>query len=154
MSFGINYKDTENSDIIPEGEYEVFIKSASETTTKQGKRYINVTFVVRDDVEQKCKNKYIWHQIWKKREPNQADLACGGYNNQQIQILSKAVEFENGRQFESIEDWCSQLEGRVAKVTVRHEKFNGYVNAKVQKIEKTKYPGFEIYDVDDEDLPF
>lgn len=155
MAFGISYKQTENNSIIPIGEYEVFIKSAEEKVTQAGKSYISVSFIVRNDVEQRYKNKYIWYSIWKKKEPNQADIACGGYNNQQIQFLSKAVQFSDGTEFASIQDWMKQLKGRVLKITIKHEEFNGKIRERVQKVDITKYPQYdEVFEEDDEDMPF
>ena len=155
MAFGVSYDKTESNNILPIGEYEVFIKSAEEKITQTGKSYINISFIIRNDVEQRYKNKYIWYSIWKKKEPNQADIACGGYNNQQIQFLSRAVQFSNGKEFANIQDWMKQLKGRVLRIKIGHEEFNGKMREKVQWVDITKYPQYdEIFEEDDEDMPF
>ena len=77
MSFGIDYSQAADAD-IPDGKYEMVIKYAGEAVTEGGKEYIAVTMVVRNDVDQSQKNRYLRHSIWHKKEPSQADLACSG----------------------------------------------------------------------------
>ena len=55
-------------EIIPEGDYEVMTKSVDYNTTKGGTLYISIPMVIRNDVEQECKNRHIWHAIWKRKE--------------------------------------------------------------------------------------
>ena len=140
MAFETNYQN--NSDIIPEGFYECVIKSVYEDVTKGSKLYINVPLVVRNDIEQKFQNAYIWHSIWKKKEPNQNDLAVGGYTAFGINMLSQAAGLKEGTRFETMEDWMESLKGLPVRVQVEHE-LNSYTNqmqARVKRLYPTQNP--------------
>lgn len=141
MAYSVNYADAiEGTDLIPEGEYECIIKYASENVTRGGTVHMSVTLVVRNDVDQPCKNRYIWHNIWQKKEPSPADLACGGYSSKQINSLSKAAKLPNGKRYDSLEDWADDLKNRVVRVTVEHNEYNGKTNARVKWVNESKYP--------------
>ena len=141
MAFTVDHSQASGgTDLLPEGEYEVIIKYASEDVTKGGTMYINVTCVIRNDIEQKFKNKYVWYSIWRKKEPTPADLSCSGYSSKQIQNLSKAVKLPDGKEYENIADWCDDLKNHVFKVTIEHEEYKGKTQAKVKWTDETKYP--------------
>jgi hypothetical protein len=141
MSFGVDYKEaSEGSGLLPVGEYEVIIKYAGEDTTKGGTVYINVTMVIRNDVEQQYKNKYLWHSLWKRREPTPTDLAVGGYSLKQIQTLSKSAGLENGKKYPTLEEWCVDLKDRTVRVTIGHEEYNGETQARVKYVNSSKSP--------------
>jgi hypothetical protein len=139
--FEVNHEEAKQSGgLMPEGEYEVIIKSALEDATKGGTQYINVPLIVRNDIEQPYKNAYIWHAIWKLKEPKTADVACGGYSSNGIQILSKAAKLINGKKYGSLAEWGEDLKNKLLRVTVKHEEYNGNTQAKVKTITETKYP--------------
>ena len=141
MSFGIDYSQAADAD-IPDGKYEMVIKYAGEDVTKGNQTpYINVTMVVRNDVDQPQKNRYFRHSIWHKKEPSQADLACSGYSFKQIQSLSKAAGLPNGKEYSDIEDWCDDLGGKPVLVTVEHEEYpegSGKKHARARWINESK----------------
>lgn len=138
MAFETNYQN--NTDIIPEGIYECVIKSVYEDATKGGTVYINVPLVVRNDIEQKFQNAYIWHSIWKKREPTERDLAVGGYSAFGVNSLSQAARLKEGTHFEGIEDWMEALKGLPVRARVEHETYNGQTQARVKRLYPTQYP--------------
>jgi hypothetical protein len=141
MAYSVNYDEAaEGSDIIPEGEYECIIKYAGEDATKGGTMYMGVTLVVRNDVNQPCKNKYIWHHIWQKKEPSPADLACSGYSSKQINAVSKAAKLPNGKSYDSLADWADGLKNKIVRVTVEHEEYQGKTNARVKWVNESKCP--------------
>lgn len=178
MAYSVNYDEAaEGSEIIPEGEYECIIKYAGEDATNGGTVYMGVTFVVRNDVDQPCKNKYIWHHIWQKKEPTPADLACSGYSSKQINAVSKAAKLPNGKKYESLSDWADELKNKIVRVTVEHEEYQGKPQVKVKWINESKFPqcshmwknadvdvsandepapseNFEQIPIADQDLPF
>ena len=53
---------------IPGGDYECIIKYAREDITKSGYIYLKVAMVIRNDIEQNFKNRYIWNTIWKRKK--------------------------------------------------------------------------------------
>ncbi|MCM1357046.1 MAG: DUF669 domain-containing protein, partial [Prevotella sp.] len=91
MGFSTNYEDVQDFDLIPKGEYEVIITKIEERTTQNGATGLNFALTIRNDVEQKCKNRCIFHTLWKRREPTQADMQVQGYSFKQIMQLAKAV---------------------------------------------------------------
>jgi hypothetical protein len=144
MEFGIDYSEaTEGSGLLPEGKYEVIIKYAGEDATKNKTVYINVTCVIRNDVDQKYQNKYLWHSLWHRKEPSQADLAVGGYSIKQIQTLSKAAGLPNGKKYPTLEEWCIDLKDKAIQVTIQHEEYpvgSGTMQTQVQYVNPSKYP--------------
>jgi hypothetical protein len=141
MAFTVDHSQaSEGTDLLPEGDYEVIIKYASENATKGGTMYINVVCVLRNDVDQKFKNKYLWYSIWQKKAPTPADLNCGGYSSKQIQNLSKAVGLLDGKKYETIADWCNDLKNHIFRATVEHEEYKGQTNARVKWVNESKFP--------------
>lgn len=178
MSLTINHDDAmEGSNILPEGEYEVFIKYICEDVTKSGTIHIAATLIIRNDVEQGYKNKYIWYNLWKRKNPSATDAACNDYGARDIQTLSKSAGLTNGKKYEGLDDWFEDLKGKVIRVTIKHEEFNGQQQAKVNYVNPSRYPenkhlfksnnpaspdrvaetnadGFVEIDDSDDDLPF
>lgn len=156
-----NYKDL-NDNLIPEGKYEAVIKSAFLDMTKGGTEFINVQLIVRNDVEQIYQNKYIFHSIWKKKEPNEADKNCDGFSAQQLFKLCKAIDIPENKEFENLEQMLAELVGKPVLVGIKHDEYNGYKQEKVSFVAKTKFPDCKHefkkkepeIEVDDSDLPF
>lgn len=153
--FQINHEDSySGSKLMPEGEYEVIIKSANEDATKAGTVYINMPLIVRNDVDQPYKNKYIFYSIWKNKQ-------TGEYNSKAFNTIAKAIGLENGRKFSSLEELLRAFEGRTALITLKHEEYNGKKSERVAFWNpsktgtcahqfKDKTPQEEMHD----DLPF
>ncbi len=169
MGFSVNHNEaSKGGGLIPEGEYEVIIKEAFLDVTKGGTAFINIPMIIRNDVEQPYQGAYIWHPLWKRKEPTTDDLACAGFSIKQIQTLSKAAGLENGKQYADLSDWCLDLRHRPLRVTVRHEEYNGRVSAKVGYINETRKStvshqfknsdmaptGMEEIEDEDDDMPF
>ena len=141
MAFQTDYSEvSEGFDVLPEGEYECIIKYAGEDATRGGTVYMGVTLVVRNDIDQKGKNAYIWHHIWQRKEPTPADNACGGYSSKQIQSLSKAAHLPNGKKYETLSDWADELKNKVVRVTVEHDEYQGKTNVKVKWVNESRVP--------------
>ena len=159
MAYSVNYGEAaEGSDLIPVGEYECIIKYAGEGATHSGTVYMGVTLVVRNDVDQPCKNKYIWHHIWQKKEPTPADLACSGYSSKQINAVSKAAKLPNGKKYETLSAWADELKNKIVRVTVEHEEYQGKTNARVKWVNESKCPDCRhkwkgAEDVNTDDIP-
>lgn len=140
--------DTANTNtefsVIPEGRYEVLIKNAEEKQASNGNHKLNFSFVIRNDVQQDCKNRILFFEIWKKKQPNQQDIQVQGYNfNQLMNLVKNAGGIPDGTHFETVQDLCKVLVGKCLKVTVKHEEYNGKTNAKIDQfygLEPTKFP--------------
>lgn len=160
MSLTINYEDN----LLPEGNYEMVIKSACEDVTKGGTQYISIPMVVRNDIEQKFQNMYLWHQIWRAKSPTKTDQAFGGYLSAQLLRICQAAGIPKGTQFESLQDLLDALKGKPLNVTVYHDEYQNQTSAKLKYSNTTKFPDCkhvfksvaqELADITEEDdLPF
>ena len=117
MGFSTNYENV-NDDygILPEGDYEVIIRNIEERTTKKGSTGLNLSLVVRNDIEQKFKDSIYFYTLWKKKEPTDADKQVQGYIFNQIMRLAKSAKLPNGKAYESVMDLCKDLMHRPIKV--------------------------------------
>jgi len=140
MGFSTNYEDVNDFDLIPKGEYEVVITKIEERTTQKGATGLNFTLVIRNDVEQKYKNRLIFHTLWKRREPTQADMSVQGYSFKQVMQLAKAVRLPSGKSYETVYSLCDELGGRVMRVTVGHREYDGRTYEEVKYMSESNFP--------------
>ena len=155
--YEINHEEVfEGNSLVKEGDYEVVIKKAEEKETKDGAVYISLALVVRNDVEQQYKNKYLFHSLWRTK-------ATGEYNKTIINTVAKSLDIPNGAKFTSLEELLAGFVGKVCKVTIKHETYNENVNERVKTWSSTKFPAcnhvFKDADKqpvsqDNDDLPF
>ncbi|MCM1315738.1 MAG: DUF669 domain-containing protein [Alistipes senegalensis] len=140
MGFSTNYEDVQDFDIIPKGEYEVVITKIEERTTPNGATGLNFALTIRNDVEQKCKNRCIFHTLWKRREPTPADMQVQGYSFKQIMQLAKAVRLPSGKSYETVYSLCDELSGKIMRVTVGHREYNGRTYEDVKFMSESNFP--------------
>lgn len=141
MNFTTNYDNVgTGSDLIPEGEYECVVKTAALNRTSQGKPYFDVRLVIRNDVSQKFANRYIFHSIWKKKEPSDADMQVEGFSFAQIMALAKAAQLPAGKSYAGIDEMGKDLIGKPVRVTIEHSTYNDKTNERVKYVNETKYP--------------
>ncbi len=141
MGFSTNYEDVKDSyDILPEGEYEVVIRNIEERTTKNGATGLNLSLIVRNDVKQDFKDRYIFYTLWKRKEPTAADKQVQGYSFNQIMRLAKSAGLPSGKAYETLQDMCSDLMHRTIKVTLEHREYNGKQQKNVKYVNATAFP--------------
>ena len=141
MGFKANWSEAaQGSSIKPEGDYECLIAKVEERVTKNDKENLNISMVIRNDVEQNYKNGYIFDTLWKKKEPTNADLQVKGYSYGQIMALGKAAGLPDGKEYDSLEQFCSELVNKPLRVTIKHEEYNGKTQERVSWRNPTKYP--------------
>ncbi|HZJ77135.1 MAG TPA: DUF669 domain-containing protein [Oscillospiraceae bacterium] len=155
--FTINHDEATDFGTIEEGEYEVIVTKAFEDAARSGTLFINLHLVIRNDIEQPNKNRYIFGSIWQSKQ-------TGEYHSGMINAVAKALRIENGKKFNTLEELLEDFLGKTARVTVGHEEYNGKTNARVQKWEQSKFEicnhqfknidteGFTT--INDDDLPF
>lgn len=142
MNFTTNYENVgSGSTLLPEGDYECIIKSAILNTTVNGTPYFDVRFVIRNDIQnQKYANKYIFHSIWKKKTPSEADNQVGGYSFAQIMALAKAAKIPAGKNYSSLDEMGKDLEKKPVLVTLEHNTYNNTTNERVKYVNESKFP--------------
>ncbi len=142
MAFSTNYDNMDDYGLIPAGDYEVLIRNAEARTTQSGAQKLGFSLVIRNDVEQSCQNRYLFLDIWKKREPNAQDMQVQGYNFIQLMQLAKCAKLPNGKAYETVEDLCRDLIGKPLRVTVVHDTYNGKTSEKIDQLKGVKATQF------------
>lgn len=143
MGFSTNYDDVQDDyGIIPAGEYEVIIRNIEERTTKNGATGLNLSLVIRNDVEQKFKDRYLFCTYWKRKEPTQADMQVQGYSFKQIMRLAKSAKLPSGKAYENVKELCEDLLKRPLRVTVEHEKndYDGRIRENIKYVNESNFP--------------
>lgn len=141
MGFRANQSEAiQQSTIKPEGDYECLIIDIDEYTTKNGSTGLHIKMVIRNDVDQTYKNGYIFHTLWKRKEPTEADNQVKGYSFGQVMALGKAAGLPDGKDYDSLEQFCDELIKKPMRVTLKHEEYNGKTQERVSWFNSTKFP--------------
>lgn len=141
MGFSTDYSEVkEEYGLIPEGEYEVVIRNIEQRTTPNGSVGLSMSLVIRNDVDQKCKDRYVFHNLWKRREPTDADKQVQGYSFNQVMRLAKSAKLPSGKAFETVLDLCEELMKRPIRITIEHETYNEKERENVKYINESKFP--------------
>lgn len=133
MGFTVNYDDiVEGNDLIPVGDYEVIVRSVEERVTKNGKQHISIQLSVRNDIDQKYKNKVVFESLWQKKD-------TGKYQMKQFNTISKALKIPNGKNYNSLDELISDWMHKVAKIRIKHDVYEGNTNARVSFWSESKF---------------
>lgn len=117
MSFTVDYSQASEGRIKP-GKYEVLLTGWDAKETKTGTKYIELDFVVRNDIQQAHKNSHVWHKVWAKR--GTTDYAIWA-----IITVAKAMQIPDGTSYGSLQDMLNALKGKLCAVNIVHNK-DGY----------------------------
>lgn len=146
MGFKNNYEQAQQGGgLKPEGDYECIITAIEEHTTKNGAKGLNFTFVIRNDVQgQRYGNACLFHTIWRKKSPNEFDMQVGGYNFGQLMAMGKAAQLPDGKDYDTLKQYCEDLLNKCIRVTLKHESNPDYRNGEPQErvrfVDPTKFP--------------
>ncbi|MGN0648465.1 MAG: DUF669 domain-containing protein [Oscillospiraceae bacterium] len=143
MAFGTNYSAAQQYDLIPQGSYEAVIVNAEVKQIPSGKWKVGFSLVIRNDVQQQCQNRYLFMDIWRKKEPNANDMQVDGFNFGQLMGVARAAGIPDGQSFESLGDFLRVLVNRCIRVTVTHREYNGTVSENIDQLRGlavTKFP--------------
>lgn len=164
--FKVDFSEAQEFGNVADGTYEVVVSRANEDATKNGAEFINFDYIIRNDINQQYKNSHIFHKIWKAKD-------TGKYNRGQVMNLAKAFGLQDGKEYQSFDDFLNDFEMHTAKIIVKNEKsnYNGkdYENLNVKKFGTTDFPQLQHqfknkaesptatntnFEIDDDDLPF
>lgn len=111
IEFGIGKRVEESTEfeLIDEGTYEVVLEQLQpKTSTKNGRttRYMNVTFKIRDDVDQKFKKRKIWYTIFARDN----DIAFN-FNAINAIIITQEGRKDYKRHFKNVDEIFQYLIG-------------------------------------------
>lgn len=156
MAFTTDFSNVNEYAEFKAQDYEMVVVDAREEEYGQeGKKRITIEFVVRNDVDQEKKNAHLWDSHYKGRE-------TGKYNMDIIMGRAKALGFEEGKEYQTLEAFLKDFVGRTARVRVKLEEYNGNENPRVHFLNPTKFPeNNHIFNkpvdapvIVEEDLPF
>ena len=131
--FTINHDEAMDFGVIEEGEYEVVVAKAFENASKSGTECMDIQLIVRNDIEQPGKDKWIFHKVWKAK-------ATGQFNSGMINTMAKALRLPNGKKYASVKELLDVLLLKTAKVTIKHRDWEGKTQVDVANWEVTKFP--------------
>lgn len=97
-----------NQDLMPEGEYEVYVKSCEETETRGGTPCIAFDFVVRSDIQQPYQNKHKFKNFYQDRD-------TGAWPKKKIGRWANALGIPKDQDFD-----LDDLVGRSAVMVIGH----------------------------------
>lgn len=131
-----------NFSLKPEGDYEVVIDTAEIDVNKNGKEYIKLVYVIRNDVTQNYQNGLIFHSIWKKSDDkqNDDDRSIGGFNFGQLMAVVEAANLPDGKEYATLDDLLSELVGKSIKVHLYHDDYNDKWYEKIDRHMPTDFP--------------
>lgn len=126
-----------NDGNIADGTYEAVINKVVEDATKGGAEFVNFDLIVRNDIDQAYKNSHIFHRVWRAK-------ATGKYNQGMLVAIAKAADMQNGKKYNSFEEFMTDYTGKPVKVTIKNEtseyKEKTYENTNVKRWNKSDFP--------------
>lgn len=140
MGFTTDYNDVSEQGIMPIGDYEMVISDMEMVTNSNGNTSIKTTLIVRNDLDQAYKNKNLWRNMWKAKQPNENDCKVGGFQFRQIMEMSKAAKLPTGVNYETLDDWFRALLHKPVRVTLKHSEYNGKSREEISYVNETKFP--------------
>lgn len=142
MAFKTNWQEaTTGGEIKPEGDYECIITGIDERTTKNGKTKLGVTLTIRNDVEgQKYGNACLFYDIWKAKEPTEADMSVNGYRFGQIMSIGKAASLPDDKDYPDMNAFIADLRNKCVLAHMEHEEWEGKKQERVRWLNPTKHP--------------
>lgn len=130
--FEVNHSEANEGGLLPVGDYEVVVKKAQEDKSPSGAVNINMHLAIRNDIDQKFKNKIIFASIWRTKD-------TGEYNKSLLNTVAKALQIPNGKKYSGLAELIADFVGKTAKVTIHHDEYNGKTNERVKYWNQSKH---------------
>lgn len=137
--------------------YEMIVFDAYESANVNGKMRIVIDYVVRNDVKQEKQNAHLWDEQYRQKETNKYHMGI-------LMGKAKALGIPEGKHYDSFEAFLNDFKGRVAKVTVKLDEYNGQKRPKVNFVNASEFPNphhtwkekknEQVFSIQEDDLPF
>lgn len=120
-NLGMTFDSSFDTNLIDAGDYEVVLKAERRTVQSSNKVMLSLDFKIRDDVDQKFKNKHVFDNAWEdKNNPHWFDLAK----------LNNLIKSQKGlptykETFSDVDECIQYLNGLQMIITVTKE-FDDY----------------------------
>lgn len=142
--FKVNHEEANPFEIFPDNtEVEVYPIVFDTKTSQSGNQMVVFNYKIRDDVEQVGKGREI-------RFDNFVDTPNAHWR---LQAASKAADFEDGLEFETIEAWAKEFKGRAVRLVLGIREYNGKEYNEVKGFKESKVGGYLETNVSEDD-PF
>lgn len=133
MAISFNYEDLEH---ITPGVYEAVIQNTSEEFTQgNGTRYMAVSMVIRNDVQQQCQDKRIDYRIWTTSKPETKTIE--GYVEYSLALMSKACRLPEQIDVNSVNELSKLWIGKPVRITVGQREYKGKTYIEISKVEQS-----------------
>ncbi len=133
MAISFNYEDLE---YITPGVYEAVIQNTSEEFTQgNGTRYMAVSMVIRNDIQQKCQDKRIDYKIWTTSNPGTKTIE--GYVEYSLALMSKACRLPEQIDVNSVNELSKLWIGKPVRITVGQREYKGKTYIEISKVEES-----------------
>lgn len=135
MAISFNYEDLE---YITPGVYEAVIQNTSEKFTQgNGTRYMAVSMVIRNDIQQKYQDKRIDYRIWTTSNPGTKTIE--GYVEYSLALMSKACRLPEQIDVNSVNELSKLWIGKPVRITVGQREYKGKTYIEISKVEQSGY---------------
>lgn len=161
------FEQKEEYSLIPNGEYEVILERAERRTANSGKEYINLTFRIRNDVNQQCQGRTIFEAIFPDRE------RMGQFDHKKLGSIIRTQGASGKYSFADDDELIQYINGLAMRITIEIKEPDEYHTENYNQIkyrsykpsnagpkslaagvEEMKEKFGEVFDVSAEDLPF
>lgn len=133
MAISFNYEDLE---YITPGVYEAVVQNTSEEFTQgNGTRYMAVSMVIRNDIQQKCQDKRIDYKIWTTSNPGTKTIE--GYVEYSLALMSKACRLPEQIDVNSVNELSKLWIGKPVRITVGQREYKGKTYIEISKVEQS-----------------
>ncbi len=118
--------------IKPEGDYTCIIDKIETKKANSGNTALN--FWLKIATGQAYAGAYLFYAIWKKKEPNDNDLAVDGYNFGQLMSLGGAAGLTDGKEYGSLQEYLNDLSGKTIVAVLKHREYDGKQYEEVKSV--------------------
>lgn len=121
MPYKFDKNEAASNELLPDGDYECYIEKAEFKATKTaGRKKISLQIRVRSDIEQECKNRVLFDDIWSDKETNTV------YDGKKINRIMGTQDIPDGKEWLTIQDVVKDMIGinLIAHVVKTHDDYN------------------------------
>lgn len=120
--------------LVDTGDYEVVVKLEKGTTLDKTKDYLNCSFMIRDDFEQKFKGAYVFDKAWRDTTNRDwFDLKKLG-----TMLITQKGKADYKGKFDEVDEFIQYMNGAVMRVSIV-KKFDDYSGKEVNEIKYLSY---------------
>lgn len=136
INFNLNYDPNnvkKDKILVGEGRYEVYVGKAEAVKFTTGNVGIKITFIIRNDVDQRYKNCRLWYNL----TYNVNDVEK---SNERFAKFLSYCQVSSERHFSSLDEYAQEILHKHLVLGVKHEEYQGEKQAKVKWVNKSNLP--------------